>query len=281
MLDINIASKLVNFNPNSLLAPNSWVGHLPFAYWIIKKLRPATFVELGTHTGNSYFSFCQSIHENKTPTRAFAVDTWTGDIHAGFYDESVFKSVEDANHKYKSFSTLMRGTFGSAVENFNSKSIDLLHIDGLHTYEAVKNDFETWLPKMSDTGVILFHDTNVRRDDFGVYKLWAELSKKYKSFEFFHSHGLGILELSQESSQVIPKSEQEKDDLREFFAGLGNHMQTKFERDSLASERDRLASERDSLASERDSLASEVELTQRSRALRLAKAIRRVIFGKK
>jgi predicted O-methyltransferase YrrM len=232
--------RLIEFNPKSLQTPNAWVGHMPFAYWLIEKLKPSTFVELGTHTGNSYFSFCQSIQENKIKTKAFAVDTWQGDAHAGSYNESIFDVVNRTNLDYISFSTLLRTTFDSALEKFEDGSIDLLHIDGLHTYEAVKHDFETWLPKMSSRGVVLFHDTNVRRDDFGVYQLWSEISSKYNSLEFFHSNGLGILELSKGSNMVIPAEEEKQRQLRDIFALLSEQLLIRFERDSLLTERDSL-----------------------------------------
>ena len=50
-----------SFSPESLNPPSAWMGHLPLAAWIIRQVAPGIFVELGTHTGNSYFSFCQSV----------------------------------------------------------------------------------------------------------------------------------------------------------------------------------------------------------------------------
>jgi hypothetical protein len=230
---------------------------MPFAYWIIEKISPKVFVELGTHTGASYFAFCQSIASNKTGTKAFAVDTWQGDEHAGFYDETVFQSVAEANELYKSFSTLLRTTFDEASSSFDDKSIDLLHIDGLHTYSAVKHDFETWLPKLAPNAVVLFHDTNVHRDDFGVYKFWAEISAKHPSMEFFHYHGLGVLQMSDSDKSFIPAGTDDQQILRNRFEGLSQSMLVKFERDRLVNERDGLAAERDGLAAERDGLAAE------------------------
>ena len=118
---------------------------------------------------------------------AYAVDTWEGDAHTGPYGEDVF-SIIRRNHDplYTGFSSLLRMTFDEALPQFEPASIDLLHIDGLHTYEAVRHDFETWLPKMSLRGVILFHDTEVRHGDFGVYRFWAEVRVRYPSFDFAH-----------------------------------------------------------------------------------------------
>ena len=159
---------------------------------MIDVLKPNLFVELGTHNGLSYFSFCQAIKQKNLLTKCFAIDTWNGDEHAGFYDNSVFEFVNKINERYN-FSTLLRSTFDDALSSFENKSIDLLHIDGLHTYEAVKHDFSNWLPKISDKGIVLFHDTNVMERGFGVYKFWEEVINEYPFFEFKHGHGLGIL----------------------------------------------------------------------------------------
>lgn len=205
----------LQFQPARIRFPFSWVGHIPFIYWLIKQKQPETIVELGTHTGNSYFAMCQAVAQLGLATRCYAVDTWQGDVHAGFYDETVFEEVNAYNTAhYARFSTLLRTTFDQARRQFPNHSIDILHIDGLHTYEAVKHDFDTWFDTVKPGGYILLHDTAVKQNDFGVWRLWVELTARFQHhIHFSHSNGLGVIRLPSDSlapEWLVPGSEEQE-----------------------------------------------------------------------
>lgn len=186
------------------IAQSAWLEHIPFAFWLVDTLQPRKIVELGTHYGSSYFSFCQAITKLDLETQCYAVDTWGGDEHAGQYGEEVYRQVSEHNQQhYSDFSTLVRSTFDQALEHFPQGSVDLLHIDGLHTLEAVRHDFESWLPKLSDRAVVIMHDTNVRERGFGVFQLMDELKLQYPHFEFAHGHGLGVIGVGNEQSSEM------------------------------------------------------------------------------
>jgi hypothetical protein len=181
------------------LESSAWSGHYFFAYDLIANTKPQIVVELGTHKGNSLFSFAQAIKDFNLDTKLHAVDTWQGDKHSGFYGEEVYNNFLRIKDKYYEDVNIVphKMFFDDAVYKFKDNSIDILHIDGLHTYEAVKHDFETWLPKVrKDTGIVLLHDVCEKSNDFGVYKLWEELKKKYTTITFEHYHGLGVLFLN-------------------------------------------------------------------------------------
>ncbi len=184
--------------------PTAWGGHIPFMFCLMNYMRPRTYVELGTHYGASFFAVCQSIKQYEIDCVPTAVDLWVGDEHAGRYDESVYNNfMWLLNSRYPGVGRPLRKDFNEAAAEFADGSIDLLHIDGLHTYEAVKNDYDTWLSKVSPNGVVLFHDTVVRERGFGVWQLWDEIKERYPSFNFTHTHGLGVIALGSDDINPV------------------------------------------------------------------------------
>jgi GT2 family glycosyltransferase len=205
---------------------SAWHEHSPFAFWLIRAMQPASFVELGTHTGFSYLAFCQAVQRSGLPTACYAIDTWLGDEHAGFYGEDVLSTLSAINERnYSGFSRLIRSRFDDALRYFPDASIDLLHVDGRHTYEDVRHDYESWQPKLSGRAVVLFHDTNVRERDFGVWKLWSELAPAHPSFEFHHGHGLGVLApgltVPEGLTELFNSGPQQRSGIRAAYARLG------------------------------------------------------------
>lgn len=193
---------------------------------MVSAAKPRVLVELGSFRGTSYCAFCQAVLETGSGTRCFAVDTWKGDGHSGELESWVYDKLR-AHHdpRYGGFSTLLRKTFDEALDDFEDSSVDLLHIDGFHTYDAVRHDFTTWLPKLSDRAIVLFHDTNVREGDFGVWKFWEEVSGRYASFEFLHGYGLGVLAVGADIPEgvrdLFSAPEKDRESIRKLFCGLG------------------------------------------------------------
>ena len=192
-MSIYLPKSLLQFEERRMVF-STWVDHMAFGYDIVEAVRPGLLVELGTYNGLSFFTFCQSMQENDVEGLCYAVDSWEGDDHTEDYDESIYLDVErHAREYYRGFAYLMKMQFNEALRHFESDSIDLLHIDGLHTYEAVREDFENWYPKLSPGGLMLIHDVRARLKDFGAWKFWDEISPHYPSFTFEHGYGLGVL----------------------------------------------------------------------------------------
>jgi hypothetical protein len=230
-MNVYFPPSLQRFDPIRMVF-STWVDHMPFGYDIVECLRPQVTVELGAYNGLSFFTFCQSMKEHDIDGLCYAVDTWEGDDHTGGYDTSIIDGVRaHAREHYRGFTYLLQMYFNDALQHFENGSIDLLHIDGLHTYEAVKEDFANWYPKLKPGGVILFHDIEARQGDYGVWKLWAELQAEYETFTFKHGFGLGVLRKPEGPANDHPllellfnSSEEEAHSLRQLYVHASSFM---------------------------------------------------------
>jgi chemotaxis protein histidine kinase CheA len=175
-------------------APGPWAGHLPFAYDLVAAIKPRLIVELGVYFGDSYFGLCQAVTEHGLVCTCYGVDTWKGESNSATDEDSVYEAVSRHNEQnYRSFSYLERKTFNDALAQFSDRTVGLLHIAGLRTYEAAQRDFQNWLPKVRPGGVILLSDIAQRSRGYGVWRLWEELQCKFPNFAFRHNNGLGVL----------------------------------------------------------------------------------------
>jgi len=231
-VSIYLPDSIRHFYPRHMVF-STWVDHMQFGYDLVAALKPRLLVELGTQAGLSYFTFCQSVEEHDLSTLCYAVDTWEGEEHTGAYDESVFDLVSTENRmRYSGFSYLMRMYFKDALPHFADSSIDLLHIDGLHTYEAVHEDFFSWQPKVAPGGIVLFHDIQARMKDFGVWRFWEDLRHEFEGQTFAFQHGFGLGVWRKPGGQPLSDplfrymfegTPGDQDDLRRFYVHAAVH----------------------------------------------------------
>lgn len=226
----------VVFNPASFMEPYFLqppapsAGHIPFGSWLVAVQRPKVFLELGTSTGIAYLAFCQAIGENATGTKAWSVDGCEKGIVNDARD--ALQTLHDRH--YCGFSTLLRMKFEEALEYFEDGTIDLLHVDGEHSYERARDLYDSWLPKLSRQGVILLFGTNVYQRESGMHRLWADLSPDYPSLHFPHSNGMGVLLVGLDQPAELlaicqGQPHNTQGDAGLFFSALGARMQMRAE----------------------------------------------------
>jgi hypothetical protein len=116
-----------------------------------------TMVEIGSFQGESAEVFCQYFKH------VHCVDTWNIEHLQGYIDHAELKqNPEDVFDKIiiDRFTnvTKTKTTSKEASDSFDENSIDMVYIDGDHSYDAVKEDILLWSPKVKVGGHITGHD---------------------------------------------------------------------------------------------------------------------------
>lgn len=146
------------------------------AYVINKLIKTCKFkhgAELGVRRGE----FSTYLLQENPDLIMSCVDIWgqsnalnerhNHDVNYGSYKHNTFP-YKDRVKEYK-----MLMSEGAKLHEF--ESLDFIFIDGTHTYKAVKEDLENWVPNVNSNGIICGHDYNEAFDNGGVIKAVKEL----------------------------------------------------------------------------------------------------------
>jgi len=169
---------------------------------VLKDLNPEALLEIGTANGGTLFLLTQVAGPDAA---VISVDLPGGRFGGGYpvWKIPLYKSFT----KYGSQKIyLLRAdshdpkTLKAIEEILGGEELDFLFIDGDHTYEGVKKDFETYGKLVRIGGIIAFHDIVPSPEEFvgGVPKFWHEIRNRFRHLEIVkdwnqRGYGIGLL----------------------------------------------------------------------------------------
>ena len=183
---------------NGFLSPVQVEEEIRLLIEEVRALRPATVLEIGTSMGGTLFLWCRIADPGAL---VISVDLPGGKFGGGYsrLRTPVYKRFPQPGQTLH----LMRAnshapeTFAAVRERLNGRKVDFLFIDGDHTYEGVRQDWETYRTLVRPGGLIAFHDVAMNYKDTRVKQLWDEIRDSYQSREYaYHPrgfYGIGVV----------------------------------------------------------------------------------------
>ena len=148
---------------------------------LVKQIDPKVIVEIGVHQGYSMQTWKQAFPE----AQVIGIEN---DTHA--IDREATKDcyiIEADSHE--------TDTQYSLLGNLRGNKIDFLFIDGDHSYDGVKRDWQLYVPLVS-SGIVALHDIAVvNNEHVQVYKFWQEVKKNSQTVDIVIENGTGVIYL--------------------------------------------------------------------------------------
>ena len=114
----------------------------------------SNIVEIGSYLGASTcFLAAGCSHKGG---RVYAVDTWENQAMSEGLRDTYQEFLQNTTD-YKNNINPIRSFSVDAAQNF-SQPVDLLFVDGDHSYEGVMADLKAWIPKLKPKAWLLLHD---------------------------------------------------------------------------------------------------------------------------
>ena len=165
----------------------------------VKRLNPQTVLEIGTHRGGTLYLWARLAQPDAI---LVSIDLPGGKFGGGYspFRAPIYRRFAQAHQKLH----LVRANSHAASTLEETKlllsghHIDLLFIDGDHTYEGVKKDWEMYSPLVRSGGLIVFHDVAGNYGETQVKTFWDTIKTSY-SYKEYMAHpeglyGIGVLQ---------------------------------------------------------------------------------------
>lgn len=161
----------------------------------VERIRPQRVLEIGTANGGSLLPITRLSAPN---AHIISVDLHHGEFGGGYpaWRIPLYRAFARPTQRLD----LLRGdshdrrTVDQVLRLLGGEPLDFLFIDGDHTFDGVREDFETYGPLVRPGGLVAFHDINPPSEREAidgprylvgdVPRYWREVSRERDSQEF-------------------------------------------------------------------------------------------------
>lgn len=170
---------------------------------LVREWSPKVLVEIGTHAGGTFFVLCRCAHPQATVISI--------DLPGARFSGGRPKFVEHLLPRMPLKTQTLHRLRGNSHESrsliwlqsvLRGRQVDVMLIDGDHTYKGVKEDFAMYSPHVRKGGIIALHDIVDHTRDPGceVNLFWREIKESYRHDELIEDPsqgwaGIGVLYL--------------------------------------------------------------------------------------
>lgn len=137
--------------PTHMTAPE-----LLILWQLARRTSPSVIVEIGSYLGASANFLAAGVGKRQPAPRIYCIDTWNNDAMTEGPRDTYQDFLANTSH-YRNLIRTLRMQSHLAADAIGDQ-VDLLFIDGDHSYEAVSRDLAVWLPKLSAGGLVILHD---------------------------------------------------------------------------------------------------------------------------
>ena len=128
---------------------------------ILERDEISAVVEIGVHTGGTLWAWGQCARPDAV---LIGIDIYLGNVNPAASGDARVRLIKGDSRA--------ESTITQVERELGGRPVDLLFIDGDHTYETVKTEFEMYSPLVRSGGVIAFHDILIPE----IARYWDEIS---------------------------------------------------------------------------------------------------------